>query len=26
MFAIEKGYEIQRVNEMLYENKKELLE
>ncbi len=26
MFAIEKGYEIQRVNELLYENKKELLE
>lgn len=26
MFAIEKGYGIQRVNELLYENKKELLE
>ncbi len=26
MFAIEKGYGIQKVNELLYENKKELLE
>lgn len=26
MFAIEKGYELQRVNELLYANKKELLE
>lgn len=26
MFAIEKGYGIQEVNELLYENKKELLE
>lgn len=25
MFAIEKGYGIQRVNELLYENKKEIL-
>lgn len=26
MFAIEKGYGIQRVNELLYENKKDMLE
>lgn len=26
MFAIEKGYGIQRVNELLFENKKEILE
>ncbi|MBQ8798899.1 MAG: hypothetical protein IJZ55_04965 [Lachnospiraceae bacterium] len=26
MFAIEKGYEVQKVNELLFENKKELLE
>lgn len=26
MFAIEKGYGIQKVNELLYDNKKELLE